>query len=349
MTSFVRSLSAALVAALLFAAPAAADDPTPLRARLDTDSLLAFVGEPLRVRFALGNPSDAPAVVQASEAGRADAKAPDPDAKAPVTLSDAVIFDDRNSQGVFVSRGGRDRLDLAVHTVERDGPADLVLGARTTLVREIDLARHYPALKTPGTYEILWRPMGGAVTSNALRVRVVPRREVVLRTDAGDVVLELLYDKAPETCLQFVKLAESGHYDGLVFHRTAPGVLVQGGGLDRDFRVRATGSIAAEFNDAPHDAGTVSMARRLDPEESADRPPRKEFADSAAGQFFVCLTRVADYDRRFTVFARVKQGLDAVRRISEVSADPKTGRPRAPVAIRRAVVRSPGGGADEKP
>lgn len=348
MTSFVRTVGAA-AAALLFPALAAADEPTALRARLETDSRLAFAGEPLWVRFALGNPSDAPAAVRSPEARPADAKAPQSDAKAPVTLPDAVIFNDRNSQGVFVSRGGRDRLDLAVHTVDRDGPADLLLGARTTLVRDIDLARHFPALKTPGTYEILWRPMGGAVTSNALRVRVVLRREVVLRTDAGDIVLELLYDKAPETCLQFVKLAESGHYDGLVFHRTAPGVLVQGGGLDRDFRVRETGSIAAEFSDAPHDAGSVSMARRVDPEESADRPPRKEFADSAAGQFFVCLTRVPDYDRRFTVFARVKQGLDAVRRISEVAGDPKTGRPRAPVVIRKAVVRSAGGGADEKP
>jgi peptidyl-prolyl cis-trans isomerase B (cyclophilin B) len=102
----------------------------------------------------------------------------------------------------------------------------------------------------------------------------------------------------------FIKLAESGFYDGLSFHRVEPGFVVQGG----DPRGDGTGGpgyqLKAEFNNRPHVRGTVAMARSSQP-------------DSAGSQFYICLGDARFLDGQYTVFGQMTDGfeaLDAIRR-----------------------------------
>jgi peptidyl-prolyl cis-trans isomerase B (cyclophilin B) len=288
----------------------------------------------VRVRFSLTNTSDAPIELKL----RRGVPAPE---GAAVLLSDHHVFNFENEQGVWLTpAAGVGRLELASAGLAREpGPINIVLGPRTTIAREVDLLRCFPRLKTAGLYDLVWRPYGGAVGSNALRLRVLSRRDVVLKTDRGEIVLELLYDKAPETCLHLLKLVDAGFYDGLTFHRVAEGVLIQGGGLDAAGNGRHAAEIPAEFAAVEQRAGVVSMARKIDPDESAAQPPRKGYADSARSQFFISLTRIKEWDGRFTAFARVREGLDVAERISRLAADPATGKPREAVVILKATAR----------
>src|SRR5436305_13297220 len=92
----------------------------------------------------------------------------------------------------------------------------------------------------------------------------------------GKIVLELFTDVAPNTVANFEKLANSGFYNGLTFHRVEPGFVVQGG----DPKGNGTGGpgyrIKAEFNSRKHVTGAVAMARSQDP-------------DSAGSQFYITL------------------------------------------------------------
>jgi len=331
--SFVESAMLTLIAlSMLCAADAPPALPFPVRARLEVESAIQFAGEPILVRFALINDGDAPVELELRDA-------PPAPAGAAVVLSDHHIFNTDAGQGVWVAAPDSPRLELSRKAlVLEPGPTDLTLGPKTTIARELDLAAYVPRMAVPGVYEIVWRPYGGRLGSNALRIRVIPRKEVVLSTDAGEIVLEPLYRNAPQTCLHFVKLVESGFYDGLLFHRVGKGSLIQGGGLDLSRKEKTAATVPAEFNDTPHIPGVVSMARRFDPLESADDPPRKAFADSARSQFFICLNKTPEWDGRFTAFARVSKGLEIVVKISESPAD-EAGFPAVPVVIRKATVR----------
>ncbi|HEY1429350.1 MAG TPA: peptidylprolyl isomerase [Candidatus Tumulicola sp.] len=127
---------------------------------------------------------------------------------------------------------------------------------------------------------------------------------VRIATDKGDLVLELYPDDAPIHVAAFMKLVKNGFYNGLKFHRVEPGFVVQGGDPD------GTGSggpgyrLKAEFNDRPHERGTLAMARTSDP-------------DSAGSQFYICLADARFLDKQYTVFGKLTDGLealDAIRR-----------------------------------
>ncbi len=125
-----------------------------------------------------------------------------------------------------------------------------------------------------------------------------------IATDRGDLVFTFFEEEAPQHVAAFMKLAESGFYDGLTFHRVEPGFVIQGG----DPRGDGTGGpgyqLKAEFNGRPHLRGTVAMARSSQP-------------DSAGSQFYICLQDARFLDRQYTVFGQMTEGfeaLDAVRR-----------------------------------
>jgi len=138
---------------------------------------------------------------------------------------------------------------------------------------------------------------------------------VLVVKDHGEIRIELLPEKAPKTVENFLKLAREDFYDGTTFHRVIPGFMVQGGdprSRDDDPRNDGTGgpgyTIAAEFNDTPHERGVVSMARRSHP-------------DSAGSQFFI-VHRVAPHlDGKYTAFGRVVSGMEVVDAIAEVERD----------------------------
>jgi peptidyl-prolyl cis-trans isomerase B (cyclophilin B) len=134
----------------------------------------------------------------------------------------------------------------------------------------------------------------------------------VIKTTAGEMVVEFWPDVAPETVANFKKLARTGFYDGTCFHRIVQGFMIQGGDpLTKDADKEAmwgTGDpgykIKAEFNTKSHQRGVLSMARSQDP-------------DSAGSQFFVCLGDASFLDRQYTAFGKLSKGDDVLGKIGE--------------------------------
>ena len=132
--------------------------------------------------------------------------------------------------------------------------------------------------------------------------------------DGGVIQLELYPEIAPESVKNFISLANSGFYDGLIFHRVISGFMIQGGDPDG----RGTGgpgySIKGEFsangvkNDLSHERGVISMARAMS-------------YDSAGSQFFICHADSQFLDGQYAAFGRVISGLDVVDRIAKATTD----------------------------
>ena len=133
----------------------------------------------------------------------------------------------------------------------------------------------------------------------------------VLKTTAGEMVIELWPDVAPKTVENFKKLAKEGFYDGTAFHRVIKGFMIQGGDpLTKDASKEArwgTGgpghTVKAEFNDRSHTRGVVSMARSNDP-------------DSAGSQFFICHGNPTFLDRQYTAFGKLIKGDEVLEKIA---------------------------------
>src|SRR5688572_13554686 len=127
--------------------------------------------------------------------------------------------------------------------------------------------------------------------------------EVAVCTDRGRAVLELADESAPQHVANFLRYVDMGYYTGTVFHRVQAGLLVQGGGLDRQLRVRSRLSPVANESSSGlrNTRGTVAAARTEDP-------------DSARSQFFVNLADNPQLDGGrdpgYTVFGRVTEGIE---------------------------------------
>ena len=138
---------------------------------------------------------------------------------------------------------------------------------------------------------------------------------VTLDTSAGPIAIEFFPDKAPETVRQFLKLADAGVYNGVAFHRVAPGFVIQTGALNTratpltEKQQKLVHNQAPEFNDTKHVKGVVSMAR-------GDAP------DSATTSFFICLGPSTALDGQYTAFGRVVEGINVVEAIEQT---PRTG------------------------
>ena len=136
-----------------------------------------------------------------------------------------------------------------------------------------------------------------------------------MSTTLGDIEIELYPEAAPATVENFINYVESGHFDGLVFHRIIPGFMIQGGGFTSDMQQRETQSpIKNEAdNGLKNLVATLSMARTQDP-------------DSATSQFFINLVDNGFLDHTaktsqgwgYAVFAKVVSGMDVVAKIGAV-------------------------------
>ena len=138
---------------------------------------------------------------------------------------------------------------------------------------------------------------------------------MILKLKDGDVKIELFEDVAPNHVKRIKELANSGKYDNVVFHRVIDGFMAQTGDVKfgnsnlKDFNLRMAGmggsdmpDLQQEFNDLPHDRGTLSMARSSDP-------------NSANSQFFICFKPAPFLDRQYTVFGKVIEGMEFVDKI----------------------------------
>lgn len=165
---------------------------------------------------------------------------------------------------------------------------------------------------------------------------------VVLDTSAGPVTLELDRTKAPTTVDNFLRYADSGYFNNLVFHRVIQDFMIQGGGFeDRGtvLRPRKDGLLDPIKNEAgsglSNKRGTVAMARTNDP-------------NSATSQFFINLTDNNFLDRNanspgYAVFGKVIDGMDAVDKIARAPTTEKRdedGQPYKDVPAKPVVIRS---------
>ena len=162
--------------------------------------------------------------------------------------------------------------------------------------------------------QIVFVLLFGATSGSA---QSVPK-QAVLDTTAGTIVMDLLADRAPNHVALFVKTAESGGYDGTTFFRMIKFGIIQGGDpVTKDAAARArygTGGLnllKPEISDEKHTRGAVS----------ATQIPGK--ADSAGTQFFISVTDQPGLDGKYTVFARVVEGILVAQKISETAVDDK--------------------------
>ena len=138
----------------------------------------------------------------------------------------------------------------------------------------------------------------------------------IIETNHGSIEFKLLPELAPEHVRNFVKLAQSGFYDGTLFHRVIPGFMIQGGdpntkdpNLKSNWGMGGPGyNINAEFNSRSHLRGIISMARSQDP-------------NSAGSQFFIVTADSTFLDREYTVFGEVTSGMDVADKIVNLPRD----------------------------
>ena len=140
---------------------------------------------------------------------------------------------------------------------------------------------------------------------------------MILKLKDGEVKIELFEDVAPNHVKRIKDLANAGKYDNVVFHRVIDGFMAQtgdvkfGNSTSNDFNLQRAGmggsdlpDLKAEFNDIPHERGTLSMARSSDP-------------NSANSQFFICFEAAPHLDRQYTVFGKVVEGMDIIDKITK--------------------------------
>ena len=155
------------------------------------------------------------------------------------------------------------------------------------------------------------------------------QKVAVISTKFGDMVVEFFPDVAPKHVENFQILAEEGYYNGTTFHRVIPGFMIQGGdpnSKDLDRMNDGTGgragkffgigrendpeswTVPAEFNDTPHQRGTLSMAR-------------SQNIDSGSSQFFICHDNAPFLDGQYTVFGQLISGIEVVDQIVNSERD----------------------------
>ena len=146
---------------------------------------------------------------------------------------------------------------------------------------------------------------------------------MILKLTYGEVEIELYPNKAPNHVKRFKELADSGKYDGVVFHRVIDGFMAQtgdvkfGNSTNSEFNLSLAGTggsdlpnLKAEFTDIPHTRGVLSAARSADP-------------NSANSQFFICFEAAPHLDRQYSAFGKVIKGMEFIDKIKK--GDPNTG------------------------
>jgi len=151
---------------------------------------------------------------------------------------------------------------------------------------------------------------------------------ITLKTNFGDITLELDFKNTPKTAENFLSYAKNGFYDGTIFHRIIDGFMIQGGGFDKDMNQKPVNStIKNEANKGEKNKkGSIAMARTGDPH-------------SATAQFFI---NVVDNDFLnfksesangwgYCVFGKVTGGMDIIEKMKKVATTTKRGHQDVPV------------------
>jgi len=137
----------------------------------------------------------------------------------------------------------------------------------------------------------------------AMQIETNRTYHATIRTNKGDIHLQLNPAEAPNTVNNFVALARDGYYDGVTFHRVVPGFVIQGG----DPTGTGAGGPGYQFQDEPvkrrYQAGTVAMANAG--------------PNTNGSQFFITHVVTSHLDGKHTVFGQVSKGQDVVNKIQQ--------------------------------
>ncbi len=143
-----------------------------------------------------------------------------------------------------------------------------------------------------------------------------PMTQVTIETSLGDIKLELNDEKAPITVENFKTIANSGYYEGTIFHRVINGFMIQGGGLTSDMNNKSsgTGPIQNEANNGlSNDRGTIAMARTMDPHSATS-----QFFINHKDNGFLNHTGETSQGWGYAVFGKVTEGMEVVDKIADV-------------------------------
>lgn len=153
-------------------------------------------------------------------------------------------------------------------------------------------------------------------------------KKVIIEMENGELMTGELYPEiAPISVENFEKLANSGFYDGLTFHRVIPGFMIQGGCPEGTGMGGPGWHIKGEFasngvkNDLKHTTGVLSMARAMDP-------------NSAGSQFFIMVADAPHLDGEYAAFGKITEGMDTAQRIVSVRRSMFTDKPTVPQVIK---------------
>jgi cyclophilin family peptidyl-prolyl cis-trans isomerase len=148
---------------------------------------------------------------------------------------------------------------------------------------------------------------------------------ITIKTNHGDIKVDLLDEKAPISCENFRQYINDGHFTDTIFHRVIPKFMIQGGGMDESMSSKTTrDAIKNEADNGEKNLrGTLAMART-------------GVVDSATSQFFINLSdndflNHGDRDFGYAVFARVSDGMDVVDVIAAVATGNTGGHQDVPV------------------
>jgi cyclophilin family peptidyl-prolyl cis-trans isomerase len=150
---------------------------------------------------------------------------------------------------------------------------------------------------------------------------------VIMKTNKGDLTIELDGQSAPKTVENFLSYVRAGHYDGTIFHRVIANFMIQGGGFTPDMKQKGTNPpiVNESSNGLSNKKYTVAMARTSIP-------------DSATSQFFINVTDNDFLDKAnsrdrvgYCVFGKVTSGTDVVEAIKAVATTNKNGHGDVPV------------------
>ena len=139
-------------------------------------------------------------------------------------------------------------------------------------------------------------------------------KAIIEMENGGTMTLELYPETAPITVENFVKLANEGFYNGLIFHRVIAGFMIQGGdptgtGMGGPgYQIRGEFSSNGVKNPLKHTRGVISMARSMHP-------------DSAGSQFFIMHQNAPHLDGSYAAFGKLTEGFDVLDRIAGVATN----------------------------
>ncbi|NCX41076.1 MAG: peptidyl-prolyl cis-trans isomerase [Burkholderiaceae bacterium] len=138
---------------------------------------------------------------------------------------------------------------------------------------------------------------------------------VLLKTNHGDITLELDAAKAPKSVANFLAYVNSGHYDGTIFHRVINNFMIQGGGMTAGMKQKPTKApIDNEAdNGLPNKRGSIAMARTSDPHSAT-----AQFFINVVDNAFLNFSAPTPQGWGYAVFGEVSEGMDVVDAIRQV-------------------------------